>query len=253
VLRIRHFVSSLMLVGLSTLPSQGADRPATTILKEKGLTRSGRLFVIEAEDSVLEKWRSTRAMLAEYTATAGRRSQAEQAARESAQFEERRVELQQRLNELNQAINEQGFQQLGNNRPAGFGPGGALPQLIAQRDMVRMNLAEVVSTQKSIKADGGPDQKGLEEEGKKSQEAAKAALAEFRKSVDAVVKRYGELGADASVKSALRALEKDGQGTFKLGPTPAFKAAVKALENAERTILAKPTAGAPRKKVRSRR
>jgi hypothetical protein len=243
---------SLMLVGFSAVPSPGAEPRALTVLKEKGLTRSGRLFVIEAEESVVEKWRGTRAVLADYTATAGRRGEAELAARESAQLEERRAALQERLNELNQAINEQGFQ-LGNNRPAGFGPGAYLPQLIAQRDMIRMNLAEIASAQRSIKANGGADQKALEEEGKKSLEAARTALVEFRQSVDAVEKRYGELNADASVKSALRAMEKDGLGTFKLGPTPAFKAVVKALENAERTILAKKTVAAPRKKGKSRR
>ena len=54
-------------------------------LKEKGLSRSGRLFVIEAEDPVLEKWKATRAVLADYSRVAVRMNEAEQAAREQAE------------------------------------------------------------------------------------------------------------------------------------------------------------------------
>ena len=48
-------------------------------------------------------------------------------------------------------------------------------------------------------------------------------------------------------------LEKDKVGTFKLGPSTTFKTAVKALENAERTILAKRTTAVSRKKGKSKR
>ena len=100
--------------------------------------------------------------------------------------------MQEKLNELNQQINEQGFQQ-GNNRPGGFGQGAYVSQLISQRNMIRMNLDEIVSTQKSVKADAETDPKTLEAESKKSLEAAKAVLTEFRESVDAVTKQYDEL------------------------------------------------------------
>ena len=102
-------------------------------------------------------------------------NEAEQAAG-SSRTGARRVELQERLNELNQQINEQGFQQA-NNRPGGFGQGAYVSQLISQRDAIRMNLAEIVMTQKSIKDEAGPEKKELEAASKKSLEAATAALA----------------------------------------------------------------------------
>jgi hypothetical protein len=95
--------------------------------------------------------------------------------------------------------------------------------------------------------------KALEAESQKGLEAAKAALSGLRASVDRAMKRYGELGTAASVRSALRELEKEKLGTFKLGPSQAFKAVVKALEDADRTILAKRTATVSRRKAKSKR
>lgn len=252
VLRIRHIVLSLPLVVVSPALSLGADSPAVAALKEKGLTRSGRLFVLEAEKAVLEKWKDSRAAVAEYAAAARRRDEAERVAGDLAQLEGRRVELQQNLDELNQQINLQGFQPV-NGRAGGFGQGAYLSQLMAQRNMIRMNLNEIAAMQKAFKTDAGTDRKAQDEETKKSLEAARSTLTDFRKSVDEVTKRYDELNSDASVKSALQALEKDKQGTFKLGPSAAFKSAVKALENAERTILARKAPAPARKKGRSRR
>ena len=204
VLPIRHFVLSLPLVVFATVPSLAADPPAIAALKEKGLTRSGRFFVIEAEDAVVEKWKATRVAVADCLATAGRKDEADRVARELADLEDRRAALQEDLNELNQQINEQSFQPMGNNGPGGFGRAAYISQLTARRNMIRMNLAEIASMQKSAKADLGTDRKALEEDGKKSQEAAKAALKAMRDSVDAVMKQYDQLNADASVIAALR-------------------------------------------------
>ncbi len=248
MLRIRHFIMALPIVVFSPVLALGADSPAIGALKEKGLTRSGRLFVIEAEKPVLEKWKEARGVLADYLATAERKNEADLAARESEQLEAQRTELQEKLNELNQQINEQGFQQV-NGRPGGFGQGAYLSQLIAQRNLIRMNLAEI-TPQKSVGADAAPDRKTLEAESKRKLEAARAVLAEIRESADAVTKRYVDLSSDASVRSALQSLEKEKLGTFKVGPSTPFKTAVKALENAEKMILAKKLSTVARRKAK---
>ncbi|APW61839.1 hypothetical protein [Paludisphaera borealis] len=259
--RICHVVLTLPLVVFSPAPSQAADSPAIAGLKEKGLARSGRFFVIDAEKPVLEKWKEARAVLTDHLATADRMKEAELSTRDLAQLEERRVELQAKLDEMNQQINEQGIRQgggaagfgQGGNRQGGFGQGAFVSQLISQRNMIRMNLAEITSTQKAFKADAGTDKKTLDAQGKQSLEAAKAVLTELRKSVDAVSKRYAELGSDASVKAALQTLEKDKLGTLKLGPSTEFTSVVKSLEKAERMILGKNTSTVSRKKGKSRR
>ena len=249
LLRIRHFMSALTIVVFPPVLVLGADSPAVAVLKEKGLTRSGRLFVIEAEKPVLEKWKEARSVLADYLATAERKNESDLAARESEELQAHCAELQEKLTELNQQINEQGFQQV-NGRAGGFGQGAYLSQLIAQRNLIRMNLAEITPPQKSIGADAAPDRKTLEVESKRKMEAARAVLAEIRGSVDAVTKRYDELNSDASVRSGLQSLEKEKLGTFKLGPSTSFKAAVKALDNAEKMILAKKTSAVSRRKAK---
>jgi prefoldin subunit 5 len=252
MLRLHHVVLFLPLIVFSSAHALSADPPAMNVLKETGLTRSGRIFVIEAEDPVIEKSSTIRSVQAEYTATLERKNETELATREFAQLEERRVELQQNLDQLNQQINQQGFQQ-GNIRQGGFGQAAYFNQLISQRNMIQMNLTQVVAAQRPVKPLSETDKKTLDEESKKSLVAAKAVLAEIRASVDAVTKRYDELNSDASVKSALLALEKAKVGSFKLGPSPTFKTTVKALEKAERVVLAKKSATISRKKVKSKR
>ena len=133
------------------------------------------------------------------------------------------------------------------------GQAAYLSQLISQRNMIQTTLAQVAAIQKPLKALPETDKKTLGAEKKNSLEAAKAFLTELRASVDAVTKRYDELSSDASVKSALQVLEKAKVGSFKIGPSPTFKTAVKSLENAERLILAKKTSTLSRKKAKSRR
>jgi hypothetical protein len=121
LLRIGQLVISLPLVILSSVPSVGSDSSAIAVLKKKGHTRSGPLFVIEAEPSALEKWKATRTVLADDTATAERRNEAVRVAREFAELEQHRAELQEKLTELNQHINEQGFRRLTTVRAASAG------------------------------------------------------------------------------------------------------------------------------------
>jgi hypothetical protein len=252
MLRFYQLFVCLSLVASSPALSLGADSPAITSLKEKGLARSGRFFVVEGEKAVLDKWKETRTVLTEYAATAERKKEADLAARELAQLEQRRTALQARLDELNQQINVQGFQQTG-NRAGGFGQGAYLTQLMSQRDMIRMYLAEVAATQQSFKKDAPTDNKALDAETQKTLDAAKSALTDLRASVNAVLKRYDELKSDASVKSALLALEKDKAGAFKIGPSTAFNAAVKSFETIERKIMATKTTAVSRKKRTSKK
>jgi hypothetical protein len=249
MIRIRHIVLMLPPAVFTPVASAAADTAAISALKEKGLTRSGRFFVIDGEKAVLDKWKATRAVVVEYTAVAGRKSEADLAAHDFAQLEQRRAGLQEDLNVLNQQIDEQAFTP-SNNRPGGFAQATPLAELTSQRTMIRMNLAQITSMQKAAKADAGPDKETLDAESKKRLESAKAAVTELRESINGVIKQYNQLNADRAVNSALRALEREGLGTFKLGPSTAFKAVMKALENAERTVLAKKAAPVSRKKKR---
>jgi prefoldin subunit 5 len=258
-MRLHHsFGLPLLLIVLGSGWTRGADSPSVSALKEKGLTRSGITFVIEAEKPVLAKMKEARAVFAGYAAVAERQAVAEQVATRLTQLEQRRVELQNNLNDLNQQINEQGYAQA-NNSP---GPGmrnlaqsGLVSQMIAQRNLIRNTMAEVSLEQNTLNADApqSKDRTAPDEDVKKKAEACKASLAELRPRVDEVTKKYADLGADVSVKAAISSLEKETKANLKLGPSDAFKAAAKTLDQAERKLLGKKTPAFSRKKGKSKK
>src|SRR4051812_24584075 len=99
----------LAFVVLGSGGTRGADSPPASVaaLKQKGLTKSGLTFVLEAEKPVLAGMKEVRALVADHARAAEKQAMAEQVATRLAQVEERRAELQDNLNDLNQQINEQ--------------------------------------------------------------------------------------------------------------------------------------------------
>jgi hypothetical protein len=247
-----------VVLGWSGKTSEGADPAAEATLKEKGLTKSVSTYVIDAEKPVLAKMKEVRGLFANYAMLADRQAAAEQATMQAAQLEEHRAELQSSLEDLNERIVEQGSTQ-SNNFPRPGPPGGQMaPQnnpLIAQRDQIKLALAEVSRTQKTLKtqAPQAKDKSTLEEDLKKKEESFKTALTELRQQVDEVTKKYAELGADPSVKKALDTLKKASKANVKLGPSDAFLAAVKQLDQAERQFLGKKTTTVSKKKAKAKK
>jgi hypothetical protein len=255
---------SLFLMLLGSSRSLGAEQSTVSALKEKGITKSGVTLVIEAEKPVLTKVKEVRELLTNTIAATTRKAEAEQAITELARLKESRADLQEKLNELNQLINEQGFQQANNaprpgNGPPGqgnntFAQAGYLQQLIAQRNMLKSNLVEITSAQNAINAHlPATDTKAMDGEVKANLEASKATVAEMRPMIDEVLKRYTDLASDPSVKAAIGELERATKAKFKLGPSDGFKAAVKMLDEAERKLLGKkPLAASNSKKKKSK-
>ena len=247
-----------VILGSGGGTSRGADPAAEATLKEKGLTKSVSTYVIEAEKPVLAKVKEVRGLFANYAMLAERQATAENVAMQSAQLEEHRAELQSTLDDLNERIIEQGGAQA-NNLPRRGMPGGPMTgsnsPLIAQRDQIKLALAEVGRTQKALKAQApqAKDKATLDEDVKKKGEAFKAALVDLRRQVDEVTKQYNELAADPSVKKSLDDLKKASKANVKLGPSDAFLAAVKQLDQAERQFLGKKTTTVSKKKAKSKK
>lgn len=261
--RSHHFALCLPLVLCVGAHGIASDSPSLAKLRTKGLSKSGRYLVIGDEEVVLGRWKASRVTLASSLEVAERRRAAEQEVRNAAELESLRQELQERLNDLNQQINEQNLSTAlppsggpgqGGLARSGFGQAAMAPPLIQQRNMIRAGLAEITAMQRAAKANANPseDLKSLSSQGQKSQEAARSTLKELRQQVDAVHKRYAELGADSSVKAAFRSLEQEKLGGLKLGPSNEFRSMVKSLEGTERKILGS-TARTARKRATSRR
>ena len=242
-----------LAIGSNGPPALGGDSPAEAALKEKGLAKSGRVLVLDDEKPALARAKEVRASFAGYAAIAEKQAAAEQAEAHAAMLEERRVELKASLDALNQRIIEQAASQpAGGPRPGNGpmgGPGQSSP-LILQRDQVKAELADVTLGQKALKAESPAvkDKAALDDEVKKKAEAFKSDLADLRAMFDKVTKKYAELAADEAVKKSLNDLEKATKAKLKLGPSDAFLAAARELDQAERRFLGKKAAAPAKKK-----
>ncbi|WP_165229044.1 hypothetical protein [Aquisphaera insulae] len=260
---------ALSLSLIASRPALAADSPAVALLKGKGLVKSGLYFVVDEETSAIGKWKSARSVLADYQSASDRKARSDQSTRNAVDLEDRRAELEATLAELDIQINAQGMPQggnqgLGGGSGMGMGPGGqgrggfnqgfGSSPLIAQRNMLRTQLARITSMQRSVgNTTSAEEKKEAEAQSRKSQQDAKAALGDVRSAVSSVQKRYQELAADPSVQAAFRALEKEKMGGMKLGPSTEFRNMVKSLEKAERVVLGRSRSDtSSRKKTRTR-
>ena len=95
--------------------------------------------------------------------------------------------------------------------------------------IIKFNLTNITSEQKSFKGQWlqDKDRTALDEEVKKKRETLKTSLAELRPMIGEVTKKYTELRADASVKTAISELQGTTKANFKLGPSEAFQSGAK--------------------------
>jgi hypothetical protein len=229
-------------------PALAGDSPAETALKAKGLTRAGRVFVdAEAEKPVLAKMKEVRATsFAAFATAADKQAAAEQLQMQSAQLDEQRATLQANLNALTQQINAENASMGGRYRRMA---GSMTAPLRAQQQQVQAAMNETNNMQKVTKSQipSAKDKAAIDADVKKKGEVFKSDLTELRTKIDEVTKRYDELNADEKVKKTLAELEKAGHAKMTIGPSEAFAAGMKEIDQAERRFLGK-KATAPAKK-----
>lgn len=241
----------IALVGSGGDRSWGGDSAAEKALNEKGLLRTGHTFVIEDEKPVLEKLKDVRGVFASFATIAEKRAEAEQMTMQSAMLDQDRAELQANLNMLNQEISATGaaapirmgrrsIQQTANNNP-----------LLAQKAQMTTTLAQIGQTQQALRSRALPskDKAALDADVKKKADDFKTALEDFRKEVDKVTKKYDELGADSTVKKAIDDLWNASKAKVNLGPSDAFHAMMKELDQAEHRFLGKKTSATSKHKA----
>ena len=233
-------------------------RTTDPALKEKGLTKVGTVFVIDAEKPVLAKWKETRASFAAYAAMSDQQTANQQLADRASQLEENRANLQSQLEDLNLRIGDQGSTG-GNNSPGGFGgggfPGRSFPSpLIGERNQIKAMLAEVTAEQKTLKNQSpqAKDNASLDNRVKRAEETFKAALGELRTQMDEVKKKYTDLEADPVVKPVL-ADAKKANPKLRIGPSDSFNSASKELDKAEQRFLGKKATVVSKKKTRTKK
>ena len=248
----------VLILASNGSPARGGDSAAESILKQKGLTKTGHTFIIEDEKPVLAKMKEIRVVFAGYVSVAEKQAAAEQVAMQSAQLEEHRVELQSNLDDLNQQIAIQGTGMSNSS----YGRGrynvrqtAANNPVLAEKAQMTAALAEIGQTQKMLKSQmpQPKDKAALDADVKKKQDAFKSALSDLRTQVDEVTRKYADLGADETVKKSIDDLMKASKAKVNLGPSDAFLAGVKELDQAERQFLGKRTPAASKKTAKSKK
>ncbi len=244
-MRPRRIIGLALLVVVALGPARGTalggDSVAEAALKKKGLTREGRLFVdVAAEKPVLDLMRTVRASsYAAFATVAEKQAAAEMLQMQSAQLEEQRLTLQANLTALNQQI-------AANNASMGGGKYGRLARsmpnpLQAQHQQVQAAMNETTASQRVVKSQipSAKDKAAIDADVKKKADVFKSDLTELRTKIDEVTKKYADLNADPSVKKSLEELEKVGHAKMTIGPSEAFAAGMKEVDQAERRFLGK--------------
>ncbi len=231
------------------------DTPTDLALKPKGLAKVSNVYVLEAEKPVLAKLKEARTSFAAYASMSDQQMTTQQLNERSTQLDQGRNELQSQMGDLNQRISEQQAsspaQTYGGFGRTGFQGTVLDSPLVAERERVRMALVEISAEQNAIKGQM-PQGNELRAQGaklKQTEDTFKATLADLRKQVDEVKKKYGDLEADDAVKDAIKEGKK-ASNKLRLGPSDAFLVGAKELEKAEQNFLGKtkkPTSAAKSK------
>ena len=224
------------------------DSPNDQALKDKGLTKAGTVFAVEDEKPVLAKMKEARAAYAAYAALAEQHTVHQELAQRAGHLEEQRAELQGQIDDLNLRIGETQTAGIGQG-PGGGGGRAFLSPLTIERDQLKRALAEVAAEQKTVRNQSpqARDTAALEARVKRADEVFRATLADLRKQVDEIRKKYADLDNDETVRQALAEVKK-GNPKLHLGPSDAFLAGMKELDKAEQRFLGKRTTTAVSKK-----
>lgn len=212
---------ALICFALFTVPSSiaivRADDPAPeTVLKEKGLKRSGSVYFLASESEFQKKLAEVRGLYTKLSQAVMRKQMFEQNRQQAdATVQEllrQRIYLNTQLSQATSAIE--------NNRIVGM--------LRAVEDQ-----ATLIQRQ-----NGDPEQnQAVGARVAMQREEYMQAVLDARQVVERAQENYALLGKDEDVAKALAALETKSKSRLELGPTKGFLANIKQLEKYEASVL----------------
>ncbi len=203
-------------IALLATTARGDDKAAEAILKEKGLRRVGTTYVVAGEAEVQKRLNEARAAYREMRAGQDQRAAIDYQTRENKQLIAALTEQRMELN-----------QQLAQPMPA-----AQHNQLVAMVNGVsdRLNLLIRHERDGEVKDELGAAIA-------RRREAYIQGVLDLRGMVDSANEAYKTLADDPEVKQALDDVGKTTKAKLMLGPSKAFLANVKLLENAEKSVL----------------
>lgn len=215
----RAFVTiglAAVVLGSPIVARAGDARAAEAVLKEKGLRRAGTTYVVAGEAEVQKRLNEARAAYREMVAASNQRQMLDYQARENQA-------LIRELTEQRMTVNQQLAQDL---------PAAQHNQLVATANALSDRLNLLIRQERDA-AGKGP----LDAAVAGRREAYIQGVLDLRGLVDAANASYKALADDPDVTRALGDLNATTKAKLTLGPSKAFLANVKLLENAEKSVL----------------
>ena len=194
----------------------GADDPADAPLRDKGLRKTGTVYVLPAETDVQRKLTEARAGYKQMAAALGRQEAYERELRDGKQMI---VEMTQQRIMINRQIAQAENPVQHNQLAAMYNELGDRLNLLYQRREDASGKREV---------DG---------EAATRREAYIQQVLDLRQLVDSVKEGYAALAADPDVAATLERINQGAKTKATLGPSRSFAANVAQLEKAEAAVL----------------
>jgi hypothetical protein len=212
--------------------NRNADSTPEEVLKSRGLTLSGKLFVLEKEEA--EFLRELDKVAPIYTRLEAQRNQLEEVLQHEAWFNEldnKRILTREALINLeaDMAVMPSG----GNNLKR-----EAFSLAKEKQRALRMELSElvrVVALERKNLVPPGKKQARFNEF-RNTQSEFLSASSGVRSLGEKVEKTYAELARDATIKQALNTFRLLSKTSVKLGPSPKFRDGMSQLKAAEKTL-----------------
>ncbi|MHC5537967.1 retropepsin-like aspartic protease family protein [Singulisphaera rosea] len=207
----------LLTLALTIAPAVlGADDPADSALKEKGLKKSGNYLVLSSEATTQKKLNETKARYKQYSLAVMQQRQFDRGVEDSKAYLRQLIEQRRILGlQLKQARSTDEHNQI-------------VTMLNDTND--QMKLLEDEESDPKFKDN-------LNANAAQSREQFVQAVIDLRQLIDETQKQYTELSEDETVKESLAALNKKGKTKYSLGPSKAFLANVKLVEKVEASVL----------------
>jgi len=245
--RAPRFAGLALLIVASIAASarcQDAPGPAAVprpddVLKKHDLKRTGTIWVLPGESSILRDFRDARSILREVGEGVVQQQEMELGSRD-------RKGLIQQLRDQSDQIGQQ-IAQLNQQLDALVVPPGGNNFVVQQRNQVaQQHNAMLVERDRVINQlnslqDQGKDQDQdqklqLNAEVAERREKYMQSILDLRKAVDEISAKYAELGKDAEVTKALEVLSAASRSKHRLGPSKALGEAIKLLKKSEGSV-----------------
>lgn len=208
-------VSSVLMVAFAG-PARGEDPAPDVALKQKGLRRSGQIFVLPAESELARRLGALRVLGRELALVIGQQHAAEAQAETNKQLIVTYTQQRRVLREQLQVANS-----------------------VDEHNRI-VNMLNELGDRVTLLAEGGANPKAvkeLTETATRRREDYVQGLLDLRQLIDQTNKQYADLGKDDEVRSALSALNAKTKSPLKLGPTRAYTTNVKTFERLESALL----------------